>query len=71
MKVRFWFVFVIFYSTAVLIFAVYLRGTSNRLFYQICRLRIEQNRLQQQLASKQLELENLINPAAVFERLGE
>ncbi|MHC4456410.1 MAG: hypothetical protein ACYS0I_04820 [Planctomycetota bacterium] len=71
MKVRFWFVFVIFYSTAVLIFAVYLRNAGNRLFYQICRLRIEQNRLQQQLAGKQLELENLINPAAVSERLGE
>ena len=66
---QFRFVFVTFYVTAVLIFAVYLRGANDRVFYKICKHRVEQNRLKQQISSKQLLLENLINPAAVSQRL--
>jgi len=66
---RFRFVFVVFYFTAVLISIVYLRGANDRNFYKLCRLRADQNRLKQQLVSKQLQLESLINPAAVSRRL--
>jgi hypothetical protein len=71
MRSRFRFVFIVFCLTAFLIFTVYLRSADNRIFYQICRLNTEQDRLKQQLWQKQLYLENLINPAAVSQRLGE
>jgi hypothetical protein len=71
MNSRFRFVFVVFCLTAFLIFTVYLRSANNRIFYKICILNTEQNRLKQQLWQKQLHLENLINPAAVSEHLGE
>ncbi len=69
MKVRFYFVFAVFYFTAILISAAHLRIANDRNFYQICRQRTHLARLRQQLGSKQLRLENLINPAAVSERL--
>lgn len=67
---RFRFVFVVFSLAAALIFTVYVRSAENRIFYKICTLNAEQNRLKQQLWQKQLQLENLINPAAVSQRLG-
>lgn len=70
MRPQFRFVFVVFYFTAVLIFAVYLRSANNRIFYQLYTLEAEQNWLMQELTHKQLQVENLINPAAVSERLG-
>lgn len=70
MRPQFRFVFVVFYFTAVLIFAVYLRSANNRIFYQLYTLEAEQNRLMQELTHKQLQVETLINPAAVSERLG-
>ena len=66
---RFRFTFVILWFTAVLIFSVYLRGAENRVFYKLCKITAEQNRLKQQLANKQLRLENMINPSAVSEKL--
>jgi len=69
MSSRFGFVFVIFYVTAVLIFTIYLRSADNRVFYKLCAISAKQNRLKQQLGSKQLQLENLINPAAVSQKL--
>ncbi len=69
MRLRFRFVFVVFYFTAVLIFAVYLRSANNRIFNKLCAIDNEQERLEQQLRQKQLQLENLINPAAVSQRL--
>jgi len=69
MRLRFHFVFVVFYFTAVLIFTVNLRSANNRIFYKLCSQMAEQNRLKQQLWQKQLQLENLINPAAVSEYL--
>jgi len=68
---RFYLVFAVFCFTAVLIFAVYLRSANNRIFYELCTLRVEQSRLKQELGSKQLLLEGLINPAAVLQRFGE
>ena len=69
MRSRFCFVFVIFYFTAVLILTVALRSANNRIFYKLCTLEAEQSRLKQQLWQKQLQLENLINPASISERL--
>jgi hypothetical protein len=71
MKSRFCFVFVVFCFTAVLIFTIYLRSANNRIFYKLCVQKTEQSRLKQELGNKQLRLENLINPAAVSNRLDE
>jgi len=71
MRSRFCFVFVVFYFTAILILTVYLRSADNRVFYRLCVCRAEQGRLKQQLWRKQLQLENLINPAAVSQHLGQ
>jgi hypothetical protein len=62
---QFRFVFVVFYFTAVLILAVSLRSANNRVFYELCKYNVEQNRLKQKLGAKQLLLESLINPAAI------
>ena len=71
MRLRFRSVFVVFFLTAVLILTVWLRIAENHCFYKLCAIGAEQNRLKQQLWQKQLELENLINPAAVSQRLGQ
>jgi hypothetical protein len=68
---RFRFVFVIFYLTTVLIFTVYLRGVNKRIFYELRLCKAEQSRLRQELGTKQLQLEKLINPAAVSQRFDE
>lgn len=69
MRPGFRFVFVIFYFTAVLISIVYLRSASDRNFYKLCMLQVEEGRLKRQLTSKQLQLESLISPAAISRRL--
>jgi len=66
---RFCFIFAICYFTGILIFAVYLRSNNNRVFYEICKVKAEQSRLKQQLWQKQLQLESLISPSAVSERI--
>jgi hypothetical protein len=71
MRSRFRFVFVVFYLTAVLILTVYLRSADNHTFYKLCTVDTEQSRLKQELWQKQLQLESLINPAAVSQRLDE
>jgi len=71
MSFRFRFVFVVFYLTAVLVLTVCVRSAGNRIFYKLCTTEARQERLKQQLWQKQLELESLINPAAISERLGE
>lgn len=68
---RLYFVFVVFYFTAILIFTVYLRSANNHIFYKLCAHKAEQGQLKQQLWQKQLQLESLINPAAVSQRLDE
>jgi hypothetical protein len=71
MRVRFHFVFVVFWVTAILVLTVHLRNVNNRIFYEICTRRAEQGRLKQHLWQKQLQLENMINPVAVSRRLGQ
>ena len=63
------FILVVLWFVAVLLFAVCLRGAENRVFYKLCGINVEQNRLKQELANKQLRVENLINPAAIFEKI--
>ncbi len=65
MRLGFRLIFVAFFFTSVMLFAAYLRNANDRTFYKICAARVSQNRLKQQLAGKQLRLENLINPASV------
>jgi len=71
MRSRVYFVFAVFCFTAVLVFAVYLRSANNRIFYELCACRVEQSRLRQELGTKQLLLEGLINPAAISQRFDE
>jgi hypothetical protein len=68
---QFRFVFVVFCFTAVLIFAVNLRSANNRIFYELCECNADMSRLKQELGTKQLLLESLINPAAISERVDE
>jgi len=68
---QFRFVLVVFYFTAVLIFAVYLRGANNRVFYKLSQYNARQRQLKQELGARQLLLESLINPAALTKRLEE
>lgn len=58
-------VVVAFFFTSVMLFTASLRNANDRTFYKICAARVAQNRLRQQLAVKQLRLENMINPASV------
>jgi hypothetical protein len=69
MTSRFRFVFVIFFVTAVLILTVSVRSENHRIFYQLCAVNAEQGRLKQHLWHKQLQVENLLNPAAISERV--
>ena len=68
---RFRFVYAVFCFTAILIFAVYLRNANDRIFYQLCVQRTEQNLLNDELGRKELRLQSMINPTAVLERLEE
>lgn len=65
MKAGFCFLVAVFYFAAVLLATVYLRASNDRISYKICRYTVEQNWLKQRLWQKQLEVEKLINPAAV------
>lgn len=69
MRLGFRLVFVAFFFTAVMLFAASIRNANDRIFYKICAARISQNRLKQQLAAKQLRLENLINPTSISEQI--
>ncbi len=68
---QFRFVFVVFCFTAVLIFAVNLRSTNDRIFYELHACNADMSRLKQELGTKQLLLEGLINPAAISQRVDE
>jgi len=69
MTSRFRFVFVVFYVTAVLILTVLVRNANHRMFYRLCELNAEQARLKQQLWQKQLQVESLMSPEVISERL--
>ena len=43
----------------------------DRVLYELCGYNDEQSRLKQELGTKQLLLESLINPSAISQRLGE
>ena len=68
---QFHFVFVVFFFTAVLIFAVNLRSANNRIFYELFACTADMSRFKQELGTKQLLLEGLINPAAISQRVDE
>ena len=70
MRQHFRFVFIVLYFTAVLISVLCLRNANNRIFYKIYRCEAEQSWLIQELTHKQLQVEALINPAAISESLG-
>ena len=69
MRLGFRLVFVAFFFTSVMLFAASVRNANDRIFYKIMAARLSQNRVKQQLAAKQLRLENLINPASVSEKI--
>ena len=71
MMSRFCFVFIVFYLTAVSVLTVSVRSANNHIFYELYKCEIEQNRLKQQLSNKQLQLEGLINPAAISQYLDQ
>ena len=71
MNPRLRFILVTFFITAALVFAVYVRDANNRLFYKIRSTQVKQNHLKQQLWQKQLQLENLLNPAKISEATNE
>lgn len=71
MNPRLRFILVTFFIVAALVFAVYIRDANNRLFYKIRSTHVKQNRLKQQLWQKQLQLENLLNPAKISEPTSE
>jgi hypothetical protein len=71
MRFEFRSIYVVFSFTAILIFSIYLRSVDNRIFYKLYTIRIEESRLKKELWQKQLELESLINPAAISERFSE
>ena len=68
---QFRFVLVTFSFTAVLIFAVYLRGANNRIFFELCEQNAELSQLKQELGARQLVLEGLLSPATISGRLKE
>jgi len=69
MRLGFHLVFVAFFFTSVMLFTACLRNANDRTFYKICAARVSQNRIRQQLAVKQLRLENLINPASISKQV--
>jgi len=69
MRLGFRLIFVAFCFTSVMLFAASLRNANDRVFYKICAARVSQNRMKQQLAVKQLRVENLINPASVSQQI--
>jgi hypothetical protein len=64
------FVIVMFFFAGTLILSVYLRSANHTAFYDLRHQALEQNRLQQSLWQKQLQLESMTNPASVSRRLG-
>ena len=66
---QFRFTYVVIALTAVLVFTVHTRTTSSRIFYKVGAAHLKQTRLNQTLRQKQLDLESLISPSAISEKL--
>jgi len=71
MRSQFRIFFIVFYVVAILIFTIYLHIVNDRIFYNLYTENLEQSRLKQQLWQKQLQLEGLISPSAISQRLEE
>ncbi|MFA5555037.1 MAG: hypothetical protein WDA68_10870 [Phycisphaerae bacterium] len=65
------FVFIIFFVTASMVFAVYIRIRTDQFFYKFTRVTTEHNRLKQQLWRKQLQLESQLNPAVITSHMAK
>lgn len=63
--------FIIFFLTAALILTIHLRISASRLFHQARLAQVQQDQQIQQLWQKQIELEGLIQPQQVLDRLSE
>jgi hypothetical protein len=66
---QFRFIYVIFALTAVLVFTVHLRTTTSRALYKLRAANLKQARLYQTLGQKTIEKEELINPAAISQKI--
>ena len=66
---QFRFFFVAFFFTMLLIFTVFLRNTNDRFFYERANYRVRINQLKQEIGVKHLQLEKIINPAAIQQHL--
>jgi len=69
--VRFRFVFVVFCVTILLLVAVFLRSSNDRMFYNLCRQQAQQKRLKQQLWQKELQVQMRLNPSEISQHLSE
>lgn len=58
-------ILVVFTLTTFLIFTIFLRTSSSRMFNEYRALYVEQKKLSQQLWQKQLRFECLVNPAGL------
>ena len=66
---QFRFAYIIFAVKVVLVYTVGIRTTSSRIFHRLEVVNLKQTRLNQTLRQKQLQIESIINPAAISERL--
>jgi hypothetical protein len=62
-------VFVVFFLTAVVIFAIHIRTASSRVFNRYTKAQARQKILRQELRTCQLRFESLIAPRRLLEQL--
>jgi hypothetical protein len=65
------FAVIIFFVTASMVFAVYLRISCDQFFYKYTRITTEHSRLKQQLWNKQLQLESQLSPTVIMSHLSQ
>ena len=66
---QFRFTYVILAITAILVFTVHVRTNSNRAFHKLRVANVKQSLLNQTLRQKQLDIETMINPSAIAEKI--
>ena len=66
---QFRFAVAVFCLAFVLIFSIFLRDANNRTFYELCVYRGELSQMKQELGAKQLQMEAILNPAEIVQRL--
>lgn len=57
----------IFFVTGMLVLTVFVRLRNNSLFHEFCRIKVRRSVYREQLWQEQLEVESLLNPAALSE----